>query len=341
MARAGINKAVVASARNALMARGESPTIDAVRIEMGNTGSKTTIHRYLKELETRQPAGLATPVPLSAELAALVGGLAERLEAEGNARVVEAQQRFDDQLGQVQASLEACRQALSQAEGNLQATREALQVQSEQLAICQTDLQAERTLNARTSQACDDLQVRLDDKDEHIASLEDKHQHARDALAHYRQSVQEQREQDGRRHEAQLQLLQVEVRHLQQSLIVRQEETTLLNRDNERLLLEGRHALENNQRLQLRDQQQAERLIVAGQQVAKAEGGREELLRQVGELRLQLDRELAINHRQGRENEQLMAHGAAVEARLQAQLEASQTARDAEVTASGPTSDSE
>jgi chromosome segregation ATPase len=340
MARAGINKAVVASARNALMARGESPTIDAVRIEMGNTGSKTTIHRYLKELETRQPAGLATPVPLSAELAALVGGLAERLEAEGNARVVEAQQRFDDQLGQVQASLEACRQALSQAEGNLQATREALQVQSEQLAICQTDLQAERTLNARTSQACDDLQVRLDDKDEHIASLEDKHQHARDALAHYRQSVQEQREQDGRRHEAQLQLLQVEVRQLQQSLIVRQEETTLLNRDNERLLLEGRHALENNQRLQLRDQQQTEQLIVAGQQVAKAEGGREELLRQVGELRLQLDRELAINHRQGRENEQLMAHGAAVEARLQAHLEASQTARDAEVTASGPTSDS-
>lgn len=341
MARAGINKVVVASARNALMARGESPTIDAVRIEMGNTGSKTTIHRYLKELETRQPAGLATPVPLSAELAALVGGLAERLEAEGNARVVEAQQRFDDQLGQVQASLEACRQALSQAEGNLQSTRQALQAQSEQLATCQADLQAERTLNARTSQACDDLQVRLDDKDEHIASLEDKHQHARDALAHYRQSVQEQREQDGRRHEAQLQLLQVEVRQLQQSLIVRQEETTLLNRDNERLLLEGRHALENNQRLQLRDQQQAERLIVAGQQVAKAEGGREELLRQVGELRLQLDRELAINHRQGRENEQLMAHGAAVEARLQAQLEASQTARDAEVTASGPTPDSE
>ena len=34
-----------------ILARGEHPSIDAVRIEMGNTGSKTTIHRYLKELD--------------------------------------------------------------------------------------------------------------------------------------------------------------------------------------------------------------------------------------------------------------------------------------------------
>ncbi len=51
MARGGINKAVVKKARQAILARGEHPSIDAVRIEMGNTGSKTTIHRYLKELD--------------------------------------------------------------------------------------------------------------------------------------------------------------------------------------------------------------------------------------------------------------------------------------------------
>ncbi len=50
MARGGINKAVVQKARTALLARGEHPSIDTVRIELGNTGSKTTIHRYLKEL---------------------------------------------------------------------------------------------------------------------------------------------------------------------------------------------------------------------------------------------------------------------------------------------------
>ena len=53
MARGGINKAIVQKARQALLARGEHPSIDAVRIELGNTGSKTTIHRYLKELDRR------------------------------------------------------------------------------------------------------------------------------------------------------------------------------------------------------------------------------------------------------------------------------------------------
>ncbi|MCE0975545.1 DNA-binding protein [Pseudomonas putida] len=50
MPRAGINKAVVQNAREALLARGVHPSVDAIRVELGNTGSKTTIQRYLKEL---------------------------------------------------------------------------------------------------------------------------------------------------------------------------------------------------------------------------------------------------------------------------------------------------
>ena len=36
MARGGVNKALVLKARSALLARGENPSIDAVRIEMGS-----------------------------------------------------------------------------------------------------------------------------------------------------------------------------------------------------------------------------------------------------------------------------------------------------------------
>ncbi|WP_342215413.1 DNA-binding protein [Pseudomonas sp. TH31] len=46
-----INKALVKEACTALLQRGRKPTIDAVRIELGNTGSKTTIARYPKELQ--------------------------------------------------------------------------------------------------------------------------------------------------------------------------------------------------------------------------------------------------------------------------------------------------
>ncbi|MBN0832234.1 DNA-binding protein, partial [Pseudomonas aeruginosa] len=48
MARGGINKALVQKARHAILAQGENPNNDPKRVELGNTGSKTTIHRYLK-----------------------------------------------------------------------------------------------------------------------------------------------------------------------------------------------------------------------------------------------------------------------------------------------------
>ena len=51
MRRSGIYKAEVQRARQNLLAQGRYPSIDAVRAELGDTGSKTTIHRYLKEIE--------------------------------------------------------------------------------------------------------------------------------------------------------------------------------------------------------------------------------------------------------------------------------------------------
>ncbi len=58
MARAGLNKFNVQQARDTLLARGINPSVDAVRVELGNTGSKTTIHRYLKELEAEDATQL-------------------------------------------------------------------------------------------------------------------------------------------------------------------------------------------------------------------------------------------------------------------------------------------
>src|SRR3546814_8607505 len=78
MARGGVNKAIVQKARHALLARGVHPSIDAVRIELGNTGSKTTIHRYLKELEDAERGRDAALIPLSDQLANLISQLADQ-----------------------------------------------------------------------------------------------------------------------------------------------------------------------------------------------------------------------------------------------------------------------
>ncbi|HHJ1297185.1 DNA-binding protein [Pseudomonas sp. 17391] len=281
MARGGINKVVVQQARQALIARGENPSIDAVRIELGNTGSKSTIHRYLKELNEQQAVAKAGPAGLSETLGRFVGQLASQLQEEADARIEEAEAVFTQQREQLEGQLQLAQQALAAGHQQQQIQAAALAAESEKLLSTQSTLQAEQLRSASLNQALGELQVRLGDKEEQVRSLEDKHRHARDALEHYRSASREQREQEQRRHEAQLQQLQVEIRQLQQGMIVKQDELTRLHRDNERLL--GEHRQASNDRkardelLEQRDAQiQGLRTILA-----QAQGASEEMRRQL------------------------------------------------------------
>jgi chromosome segregation ATPase len=240
MARGGINKAVVQTARLAILARGENPSIDAVRIEMGNTGSKTTIHRYLKELDESETRQTITQAPLDDELGELVARLAQRLKDKAQEPIDLALAQFEQHKSALLAQVQALEEAHSQLKQQFDIQAAALADESAALQTASTSLQTEQTRNAGLSQACSDYELRINDKDEQIRSLEDKHLHARDALEHYRNAIKEQREQEQRRHEGQLQQVQAELRQAQQSAMVRQDEITQLHRDNERLLIEHR-----------------------------------------------------------------------------------------------------
>jgi DNA repair exonuclease SbcCD ATPase subunit len=307
MARGGINKALVQRARESLLARGERPSIDAVRIELGNTGSKSTIHRYLRELEEAAPAassGMAQGAPaLTDALAALVASLAQQLQDDSQAFLDQAQAELEIKAAALEARTQAAEAQLDQALTREAVLQSALDQTTEHLQISQSSLQTEQTRNARLSQARDDLQVRLDDQLQRVQSLEEQHRHSRDALQHYRDSVREQREQEQRRHEAQVQMIQVEVRQLQQSAIVRQDELTRLNRSNERLLAEAaenerqllvqREAHANEQangrliaeQLQAQLTQQRELAGDWGRRAAQAEGAQAVLEQQLAELK--------------------------------------------------------
>lgn len=240
MARGGINKAVVQTARLAILARGENPSIDAVRIEMGNTGSKTTIHRYLKELDESETRQTITEAPIDDELGELVARLAQRLKEKAQEPIDLALAQFQQQKAALLAQVEELEAAHSQLKQQFDIQAAALADESAALQSTRSSLQTEQTRNAGLSQACSDYELRINDKDEQIRSLEEKHLHARDALEHYRNAIKDQREQEQRRHEGQLQQVQAELRQAQQSAMVRQDEITQLHRDNERLLIEHR-----------------------------------------------------------------------------------------------------
>ena len=249
MARSGINKALVQTARDALLARGEAPSIDAVRAELGNTGSKTTINRYLRELAAEEPR--PPTVSLNAEVQAYMEGLVQRLAADAQAAVSGDRARLERQ-----------RQAYEHQRQVDSARHEELKKNHQLLLDERRDArERDHILIARIEQlegerqgllaAERHLKHALDDRGAQIESLEGKYQQARQSLSHYREQAREQRESDIQRHEAQLQQLQHEQRRLQELLLTKQEELTLLYRDLERQTAEHqalRLALQNEHR---------------------------------------------------------------------------------------------
>ena len=236
MARAGLYRSDIQRARDALRAQGKHPSVDAVRVALGNTGSKTTIHRYLKELEEEEAQGLGAKVAVSEALQDLIGRLAGRLREEAETVVAEARERFEAQLQERGQTLERTRQEAVALSTQLQRTETALREEQTAHAAAQQALAAHLTEIAQLIERITGLTTRLTERETHVQSLEEKHQHAREALEHYRTSAKEQRDQEQRRHERQVQELQLALRQANEALTAKNHELLQLNRDNSQWL---------------------------------------------------------------------------------------------------------
>lgn len=201
MARSGLYKGDVQRARDSLRAEGKNPSVDAVRVALGNTGSKTTIHRYLKELEEEEGQGVGAKIAVSDALQDLVARLAERLHAEAETMLTQAEERFQAELHERTQALEQARQEAGNLSVQLQRTETALQTEREASEAARGEVASRTTELAQLQERIAGLTARLAEHESHSRSLEQKHEHAREALEHYRTSVKDQREPEQRRHE--------------------------------------------------------------------------------------------------------------------------------------------
>ncbi|MBP8182505.1 MAG: DNA-binding protein [Rhodoferax sp.] len=235
MARAGIYKSEVLRARDKLLATGRNPSIDAVREELGS-GSKTTIHRYLKEIEEEEGGATGSRVAVSDAIQDLVGRLAARVNEEAEERVTTAQARHAEQLSQQQQAAAALKTEAQTTRQQLEQTQRVLAEEKTAHGKISEALSGKTLENTQLTQQVADLQERLAAEERHRQSLEEKHQHARQALEHFRESSKEQREQDQRKHEQQVQYLQAELRTVNEALTTKQQEAVHTLQDNARLL---------------------------------------------------------------------------------------------------------
>ncbi len=277
MARAGLSRLDIKRARDSLIAQGQHPSIDAIRIALGNTGSKTTIHQHLKALEEEDGAALSRVGSVSDAIQDLVARLAARLHEEAQtvadqqvAAATAQRQQAEAEAQKLAAELASVRSELTQAHSTLADVRAAHG--DTQAALQQRTLEAERL-----AQQTQDLTARLAEHEGFRRSLEDKLQHAHQALEHFRQASKEQRDQDARRHEQQVQQLQAELRQANQALIVKQGEITQLNKDDARLVAETGAATKRVRELEMRGEQTQAELNQARVDQARGDAERDAL----------------------------------------------------------------
>ena len=245
MARAGLEKSDVRKARDSLVAQSQYPSVDAVRIALGNTGSKTTIHKYLKELEEEEGGSGSQKASISEALQDLVERLAARLAQEADVRVEQVTQEFS-------AKELAHAQAFQQLENELLAAREAARslearLQSEIAGHANTHatLQTETVARRTAAQQVTDLKDRLEQtklelrqqqlaargKQDEVAKLNQEGARLVLELSHTKQSLYEQLT-NGRKLEQKIEQLQSAHLHtgdLQRQLVSKIAEAEVLS----------------------------------------------------------------------------------------------------------------
>ncbi|HQU81040.1 MAG TPA: DNA-binding protein [Azonexus sp.] len=279
MARAGIYKSEVVRARDNLLAMGRYPSIDAIRGELGNTGSKGTIHRYLKEIEEEEGGSTGTQVAVSEAIQDLSARLAERLHQEADQRLAAMTEKHKAEIAALNDAISTLRHEVESFRS--QSERQALELAAEKAAHTETlaTLQEERIVRAQMTQCIQDMEGQLAKEEAHRVSLEEKHQHAREALEHFRSAAKEQREQDQRQFEQQIQFLQGELRAAKDMANGKQQELISSHESNARLSSEL-----GNARSELHRQEgQLRSLRSAKEQLAVAEVKNQQLLEQLAQ----------------------------------------------------------
>lgn len=245
MARGGITEHLVEQARRRVLERGENPSIDAIRVELGNTGSKTTISRHLKSIEERTQTREETQDSLSEHLKDLVGELAARLLKDAQDKIDAAEEQHLMQVSELEGQVEeisAEREQLVREKLSLTEERDQLVEQGGRLQSQLSDLTSEYGIQA---QRLKDLEDRLEDRAREIASLERKHDQARETLELYREQAQAQRAADIEQYEKAVNEAQKKAFNLEDELRGKTQEQVASTREITRLHAELMEARKN------------------------------------------------------------------------------------------------
>lgn len=233
----GIYKSDVKRAFDSLVAKGINPSIDALRVELGNTGSKSTIHKFLKELNLSGSEVPSSP-SVSEAIQNLIEGLAFQLHSEADERIVTISEKFKLQEVQFRSEISELTSKIKDMNQMISNSLKNEASLSEELRLTKDRLNNETVLKHSGEQRIAGLLLQNKELEIQRESLTQTAQHDRDALAHFQEAARSQRDQDLRRHDHIVQELRSELQVGRQSFDVKQNEVIRLNQEGAKLSAE-------------------------------------------------------------------------------------------------------
>ncbi|WP_346840028.1 DNA-binding protein [Microbulbifer sp. SAOS-129_SWC] len=199
MARTGVTYFDISQAAEAIKQRGEEPTVDRVRAELG-TGSKSTIAPLLKRWRADTGESVADTGGLPADLVEALKALHRQVQQEAEGKIDAAQREFDATADRHDSEMAHLRNVLSERTASLEDLEQKLQNSTEENRNLQRDLQEMRAALAKSEVQREEGAGRVA---ELKSALEEARQENRDIRAHFehfQQRTAEDRQQERDQH---------------------------------------------------------------------------------------------------------------------------------------------
>ena len=196
MGRPGIDYLDVAQAASAIQAKGDNPTIDSVRAWLGS-GSKGTIAPLLKQWRHEQAPFLKNQeTSLPPDLLCVTHGLWEGLKAKSEQLINDEKDRHSRQLERTEANNRDLTQRLQSSEQkNKILLEDFTALQQQHRSLCDENQALKQRVEFLMGKN-GELQQRTEDHASTISQLNEQAKFSYESLEHFRNSVQQQREQD-------------------------------------------------------------------------------------------------------------------------------------------------
>lgn len=197
MGRAGILYSHVAKAAAALVADGKNPTVDTIRVALGDTGSKSTIAPLLKRWKAEhQETILEADLGMPAELLQAVKNVYEKMRADINEQLEQAQTTHQEQIAAASEHVQQINAEKIEFGKINTELRSELEVISSDLKQLQSDYHAATvTLSAAQAENIG-LNQRLADRATEINAMNQQLNQTRKQFEHYQEAIARQRSED-------------------------------------------------------------------------------------------------------------------------------------------------